>query len=88
VFVAARRRGPGARRGDFREDPEAHGRYDAEQAAQAAPLRGVAGNPFRPMAVDPAWMSWQGGAVARLAQAAPAAYSPLAAVSSLGQPRD
>ena len=28
----------------------------------------VFGNPFRPVAVDPAWLAWGGGAVRRLAQ--------------------
>ena len=31
-------------------------------------LREVFGNPFRPAAVDPAWLRWNGGCVARLAQ--------------------
>src|SRR5262249_105369 len=33
-------------------------------------LREVLGNGFRSVAVDPNWLSWNGGAVARLAQAA------------------
>jgi hypothetical protein len=33
-------------------------------------LREVFGNPFRPLAVDPTWLAWQGGTVPRLAQAA------------------
>jgi hypothetical protein len=59
-----------AGRYDFRADPAAHGRHDAEQAAQAALLREVAGNPFRRVALDPSWLSWQGGTVPRQAQAA------------------
>jgi hypothetical protein len=39
-------------------------------AALVALLREVFGNPFRPMAVDPCWLAWQGGTVPRLAQAA------------------
>jgi hypothetical protein len=31
-------------------------------------LREVFGNPFRPMAVDPRWLSWNGATVPRLAQ--------------------
>jgi hypothetical protein len=36
---------------------------------QAALLRDLFGNPFRPVAVDPAWLTWNGGTVPRLAQA-------------------
>jgi hypothetical protein len=32
-------------------------------------LRDIVGDPFRPTAVDPAWLAWDGGVVARLAQA-------------------
>jgi hypothetical protein len=39
-------------------------------AALVALLRDLFGNPFRPVSVDPAWLAWQGGTVARLAQAA------------------
>jgi hypothetical protein len=38
--------------------------------ASAALLRDLFGNPFRPVPVDPAWLAWRGGTVARLAQAA------------------
>jgi hypothetical protein len=38
--------------------------------ASAALLRDVFGNPFRTAAVDPAWLAWRNGTVARLAQAA------------------
>jgi hypothetical protein len=31
-------------------------------------LREVFGNPFRPVAIDPAWLAWGGGAVRKLAQ--------------------
>jgi hypothetical protein len=49
--------------------PEAAER-GAEQASQAALVRDVFGPlPFRPVAVDPAWLAWHGGAVKRLAQA-------------------
>jgi hypothetical protein len=40
----------------------------AERAAQADLVREVMGNPFRPPAVEPAVLSWKGGAVPRLAQ--------------------
>jgi hypothetical protein len=33
-------------------------------------LRDVAGDPFRPAAVDPAWLAWDDGLVVRLAKAA------------------
>jgi hypothetical protein len=41
----------------------------AERAAQANLVREVFGNPFRVPAVEPAWLAWQGGLVARLAEA-------------------
>jgi hypothetical protein len=44
--------------------------YEEESRAQCGLLRDVVGNPFRPAAVNPAWLSWNGGAVRRLAQAA------------------
>jgi hypothetical protein len=40
-----------------------------EQAAQAALLRDLLGNPFRPVAVDPDWLSFGAGTVVQLAQA-------------------
>jgi hypothetical protein len=40
-----------------------------ERTEQARLLREVFGNPFRRVAIDPAWLSWGGGTVARLAQA-------------------
>jgi hypothetical protein len=41
-----------------------------ERAHQAALVRDIFGNPFRPApALDPAWLIWQGGTVARLARA-------------------
>jgi hypothetical protein len=42
-----------------------------ERAAQAALLRDIFGNPFgaKPR-IDPGWLSWNGGTVARLAAAA------------------
>src|SRR5262249_12660565 len=42
----------------------------AERATQAALLRCVFGTPFRPVAVDPAWRTWDGGTIPRLARAA------------------
>jgi hypothetical protein len=40
----------------------------AEQKAQADLLRCVAGNPFRPVALDPAWLAGNDGAGRRLAE--------------------
>jgi len=42
----------------------------AERKDQAAVLRDIFGNPFRPLAVDPSWLSWNDAVVVRLAQAA------------------
>jgi hypothetical protein len=43
--------------------------WPAERRRQAALLRDILGNPFRPLpALDPAWRAWQGGTVVRLAQ--------------------
>jgi hypothetical protein len=44
-----------------------------ERQAQAGLLREVVGNPFRPVAVEPAWLKWDGGAVPRVAHAVLAA---------------
>ncbi len=40
-----------------------------ERQAQADLLREVVGDPSRPVAVEPAWLTWNGGAVPRMAQA-------------------
>lgn len=40
-----------------------------EDALQADVLRDIFGNPYRHRTVDPAWLAWQGGTVARLARA-------------------
>jgi hypothetical protein len=41
----------------------------AEDRAQSNILRDLFGNPFRPASVDPAWRSWNGGVVVKLAEA-------------------
>jgi hypothetical protein len=41
----------------------------AEAKFQCDLLREVFGNPFRPSAVDPVWLAWEGGTVRRLAEA-------------------
>jgi hypothetical protein len=51
-------------------DPAGFPGYAAERHAQVPLLRCVFGNPFRPVGVEPAWVTWNGGAVVRLAQAA------------------
>jgi hypothetical protein len=43
---------------------------EAERARQWAAVRCVFGDPSRSVAVDPSWLRWNGGTVARLAQAA------------------
>ena len=40
-----------------------------EISAQAALLRDIFGPlPFRPITLDPAWLTWQGGTIPKLAQ--------------------
>src|SRR5262245_27543724 len=41
-----------------------------EPATALSCLRDVLGNPFRPVAVDPAWLAWNDGVLCKLAQAA------------------
>ena len=40
-----------------------------ERAAQTRLLRDIFGNPFHPVAVDPAWLAWNDGAIPKMAQA-------------------
>lgn len=40
----------------------------AERKEQAALLRHLLGNPFRPVTAVPAWLAWEGGTVRKLAQ--------------------
>jgi hypothetical protein len=42
---------------------------NTEETAQAALLRDLFGNPFGHVTLNPAWLSWNSGTVARLAQA-------------------
>jgi hypothetical protein len=42
----------------------------SEQEAQAAVLRDLFGNPFRPRRLDPAWLAWNAGMFRRLALSA------------------
>jgi hypothetical protein len=39
-----------------------------EDVVQARLLRDVLGNPFRPIALDPAWLTWHGGLLVSMAQ--------------------
>ncbi len=45
------------------------GVYAREQAGQRALVRELFGNPFRPAAVEPAWLTWNNATIPRLAQA-------------------
>jgi hypothetical protein len=48
-----------------------HSYYRTGKEGRACDLiRDSFGTPSRPVAVDPAWLAWQGGTVARLARAA------------------
>jgi hypothetical protein len=40
-----------------------------EEGVQCALLRDIFGNPFRPAHADPRWLSWQDGAVVKMARA-------------------
>jgi hypothetical protein len=42
----------------------------AEQRAQAALMRDIFGNPLRPVPLDPAWLTWHGGTIPKLALSA------------------
>jgi hypothetical protein len=42
--------------------------WQAEGRRLAAILREVVGNPFRPVTLDPAWMTWHGGLLVSMAQ--------------------
>ncbi len=66
----------------------------ADHALLVALLREIFGNPFRPVAIEPGWLRWNGGLVPRLAQAAteqrqlPAGYldaAPLAVLADAAE---
>jgi hypothetical protein len=42
---------------------------DREMSYQSALLRDIFGNPFRPAALDPAWLAWNDGTVRKMAEA-------------------
>src|SRR5438270_756497 len=62
-----------ARRAGGVGGPSAADAYNAARLAaareQARLLRDLAGNPFRPVRVDPAWLTWNDGLVVRLTRA-------------------
>src|SRR5262249_44692480 len=41
----------------------------AAEAREADLLRAIFGNPFRPVAIDPSWLSWNGGTLPEMARA-------------------
>ena len=43
--------------------------YAVERIAQTMALRDIFGNPFRPVTIDPAWLTWNDGTIPKLAQA-------------------
>jgi hypothetical protein len=49
-------------------EQEKHVAFERELAITAEEVREIAGNPFRPVAVDPAWLAWNDGTVVKLAQ--------------------
>jgi hypothetical protein len=42
---------------------------DTEGAEQTSVLRDIVGNPFHSVAIEPSWLTWQGGVVPKMAQA-------------------
>jgi hypothetical protein len=46
-----------------------YGAHYGEAAINASMLRDIFGNPFRPVAVDPRWLSWKDETVVKVAQA-------------------
>jgi hypothetical protein len=66
AWAAAWKAGPEARRAFYLST----GKSGHEEArVQAALLRDIFGNLFRPVSVDPSWLAWSGGTVPRMAQA-------------------
>jgi hypothetical protein len=63
---AAARAAPAGDRGPAAAWSAAH---DGIVSRQAELVREVFGNPFRPLAVEPAWLFWQGGTLRGLAEA-------------------
>jgi hypothetical protein len=55
-------------RGALQESFRSIQQVDEDQKAQANLLRDLAGNPYRTGAVDPSWLAWEGGMVAKVAR--------------------
>jgi hypothetical protein len=49
-------------------EAELEAEQEAERVLQCEILRDFFGNPFRPVIVEPTWLTWNGGTVPRLAQ--------------------
>ncbi len=49
--------------------PQGRAAYERERSLQADLVRCVFGNPFRPVAADPAWLAWNGRTLPRMARA-------------------
>lgn len=54
--------------GVARGDPEWRAAVAVERRWQADLFRELLGNPFRPVVVDPTWLTWNGGSAVRLAE--------------------
>ena len=50
-------------------DSRKEGTFFAWRTIQTARLRDIVGNPFRPVAINPAWLTWNDGTVRGLAEA-------------------
>jgi len=68
ALEAGREAAYGAVPGESEEAQVAHARA-VEEAAQAAVLREIVGNPYRPVQLDPFWLAWNDGCVPNLARA-------------------
>jgi hypothetical protein len=55
----------------WRHDPDSYSCIPADAVLKrsALLLRDIFGNPFRPVAINPAWLSWNDGTVKKIAQA-------------------
>jgi hypothetical protein len=54
--------------GQLQPDGHSYKASDAEQAAQSFLVRDIFGNPFRLVALDPAWLIWHDATIPRLAR--------------------
>jgi hypothetical protein len=51
------------------ERGEGNPEWKVERGKQAALVRDIFGNPFRPVVIDPAWLTWRDGTIPKIAQA-------------------